>query len=168
MGYTTDFEGSWKLNKPLTDAHKAYLNKFSETRRQRRNSNLTARRDDPIRLAVNLPVGEEGCYFVGETGFCGQDHGPDVTDGNSPPSGQPGLWCKWIPTFDGLAIEWSGAEKFYDYVEWIEYLIAHFLKPWGYKLSGTVEWHGEEHSDIGKIVIRNNKVSVKRGRITYR
>ena len=167
MGYTTDFEGSFTLDKTLTEPHKAYLNQFSETRRMARNSDKTARREDPLRVAVGLGVGAYGEYFVGETGVCGQDHGPDVIDANKPPRTQPGLWCQWVPSDDGKGIEWNGAEKFYEYTEWIAYLIEHFLEPWGYKLNGEVEWSGEDHGDMGKIAIENNMVSSKNGRVTY-
>ena len=33
MGYTTTFDGEFKLDKPLIPAHKAYLMKFAKTRR---------------------------------------------------------------------------------------------------------------------------------------
>jgi hypothetical protein len=73
---------------------------------------------------------------------------------------QPGLWCQWVPSHDGSFIEWDGGEKFYAYLPWIEYLIDHFIGPWGYKLNGTVEWSGEESSDIGRIRIDNNVVKI--------
>lgn len=158
MGYSTDFTGEFNLDKPLTEAHAAYLRKFSETRRMARHADATMVRADPLRKAVGLPVGDEGGYFVGENGFAGQDDGPDVVKHNDPPVGQPDLWCKWEPNEDGTAIIWSEAEKFYRYIEWIEYLIAHFLKPWGYTLNGNVEWQGEEMTDRGVIFVRNNIV----------
>jgi len=174
MGYTTNFTGEWKLNKPLTPEHKAYLQKFSNTRRVKRDPALTAKRDDPIRAAVGLPVGVEGGYFVGAGGEFGQEgfgfvFGDStvtkqatlgILDDNEPPEGQPGLWCKWEPNDDGTTIRWSGAEKFYEYTAWITYLLDHFLTPWGYILSGKVKWKGEDSSDKGYICISNNKVFV--------
>lgn len=80
---------------------------------------------------------------------------------------QPGLWCQWIPNGDGTAIVWDEGEKFYEYVEWIEYLIHHFLAPWGYELDGSVTWQGEETDDKGIIVITSNVVSVGIGRVVY-
>jgi hypothetical protein len=71
MGYSTDFEGRFELDKPLTAAHATYLKKFNATRRIKRNASLTQNRPDPLRLAVGLPVGEEGGYFVGGGGFMG-------------------------------------------------------------------------------------------------
>lgn len=47
-----------------------------------------------------------------------------------------------------------------NYVEWLEYLIQHFIAPWGYKLNGAVVWHGEDSDDIGRIVVTDNVVRV--------
>lgn len=80
---------------------------------------------------------------------------------------QPGLWCQWVPNASGTAIVWDEGEKFYDYIEWIEYLITHFLAPWGYKLNGEVSWEGEESGDLGIIEITDNVVRVGRAKITY-
>lgn len=166
MGYSTDFEGKFE---PLTAEHAAYLNKFSDTRRMKRNASKTRLRPDPIRLAAGIKdVGPEGAYFVGETGYAGQDRADDISDYNGTPAGQPCLWCQWVPTSDNMGIEWNGAEKFYDYVDWLNYLIEHFLGPWGYVLNGEVRWFGEDRSDMGKIVVKNNVVSTKAARVSYR
>lgn len=169
MGYTTSFDGEFAIDKPLAPEHREYLKAFSHTRRMKRKAELTAKRDDPAREAAGLAVGDEGGYFVGAGGMCGQEsHGtPDIDDYNEPPKGQPGLWCQWEPNEDGTAIFWDGGEKFYYYVEWITYLIDHFLAPWGYVLNGTVEWSGEEQGDVGKIIVVDNEVTEKVGRITY-
>lgn len=164
MGYTTDFEGRFDLDFTLTQEHADYLRAFARTRRMRRNPSRTAIRPDTTRTAVGLPLGQEAGYFVGETGWAGQDHGADIVDYNAPPEGQPGLWCQWVPTDDLAGIEWNGAEKFYDYVEWLEYIIEHFLAPWGYVLNGSVTWSGEEHEDIGKIRVADNAVTVSKPR----
>lgn len=96
--------------------------------------------------------------------WAGQRRDASVIDGNEPPAGQPGLWCQWVPSDSRASIEWNGGEKFYDYVEWLEYLIAHFLQPWGYTLNGEVEWQGEDSADFGKIVVTNNAVQTKKWR----
>lgn len=153
MGYTTDFNGEFKLNKPLDKKTLDFLNKFNRTRRMRRN--------------VDAKYGVEGEFYVDGTGFAGQDRDATVIDGNAPPSTQPGLWCQWVPNEDGTAIQWDGGEKFYDYVAWLDYLITKILKPAGYKLTGEVTWQGEDSNDIGKIVVKNNKVRVLTGRVVY-
>lgn len=71
----------------------------------------------------------------------------------------PGIWCQWVPTDDGLGIEWDGNEKFYDYVEWLEYIIKHFLNPKDYLLNGAVRYQGEEIGDVGRIEVKDNKVT---------
>jgi len=162
MGYTTDFEGSFNLDKPLTEAHKAYLQKFSETRRMKRDGNKASELPDPVREAANLPVGYQGCYFVGGSGFMGQGKDNSILDFNRAPDSQPGLWCQWIPNNDGTAIIWNGGEKFYEYVEWLEFIISHFLKPWGYTINGTVSWRGEDFSDVGDIIVKRNEITLKR------
>lgn len=152
MGYTTEFRGVFKLDKQLTDKHAEYLRQFSETRRMGRKESA-ASLPDPIREAVGLPYGEEGEFYVG-----GDENRAYITDYNDPPASQPGLWCNWVPTEDNFGIEWDGTEKFYNYVEWIEYIIEKFLKPWGYALNGVVRWRGEDFDDNGKIVVTDNNV----------
>lgn len=111
---------------------------------------------------MGLPLGQNAEYFVGGIGHFGQDHDASIVDRTSPPGSQPGLMCQWIPTRDGRAIKWDGIEKFYEYVEWIKYLITHFLKPWNYTLNGTVHWQGEDPTDEGIIEVQNNNVRVGR------
>ncbi|MDF1699611.1 MAG: hypothetical protein P1V36_00435 [Planctomycetota bacterium] len=177
MGYTTDFEGSFKLDRPLDPAHAQYLLKFGM---MRRNAVKAAALPDPIREAAGLPIGREGCYFVGAGGDFGQGDDDSITNYNYAPEGQPGLRCQWVPDTGEMRhwregpdltacdrIQWDGNEKFYCYVEWLEYIIAHFLKPWGYVLNGEVEFQGEDRSDMGLIDVTDNTVSVKCAVITY-
>jgi hypothetical protein len=145
----------------LTPEHAAYLKKFAETRRMKRDARKVQSLPDPIREAVGLPLGKEGGYFVGAQGFMGQDADDSVLNYNTPPAGQPGLWCQWEPNEDGTAIVWNQAEKFYDYIRWLEYLIKHFLAPWGYVLDGEVEWQGEEDEDRGTIQVVQNEVKIR-------
>lgn len=130
MGYTTEFNGAFELDKPLSSKQLDYLRAFSCTRHMTRNVDKTTLREDPVRVAVGLPVGISGGYFVGDISCPNNVAVSDVVSYNNPPAGQPGLWCHWIPDDIGESIVWNGAEKFYDYVEWLNYLIDHFLKPW--------------------------------------
>ena len=167
MGYTTDFNGEFNLNKPLTSAQKNYLETFSYTRRMKRDEVIAAKLEDPVRTSVGLPIGQDGAFFVNGRGFGGQDEDESVTNGNCPPEGQPGLWCQWVPNSDGTAIIWDGGEKFYNYVEWLEYLIENFLNPWGYVVNGEMHWYGEDRDDMGIIVVENNVVKTKTARLVY-
>ena len=156
MGYTTTFEGYFQLDKRLFDTEALYLLAFSGTRRMKRNADLLVAIPDPARNAVGLPLGEDGGYFVNQKGEPRSDE--SIVEYNRPPAGQPGLWCQWIPTANGGGIEWDGQEKFYKYVEWLQYLINHFLQPWGYELSGEVMWQGETASDRGQIIVEANTI----------
>jgi len=183
MGYTTDFTGQFNLDKPLTLEQTEYLIKFCRTRHMKRDAVKTNKRPDPLRKAVGLPIGNEGGYFVNEGGDFGQSQGSDVLDGNKAPSGQPGLWCQWIPgDQDGLPyhegsdegedegatyIVWDGREKFYEYVAWLKYIIENFLIPWGHNLNGEVDWEGEDFDDLGKIIVKDNIVTTKKAKIVY-
>lgn len=153
MGYTTDFDGGFNITPILSDKDKEFLIKLAETRRMIRN--------------VGSEYGVEGEFYVDGTGFAGQDRDDTIVDYNMPPSTQPGLWCQWIPTDDGSELVWDGGEKFYNYVEWLQYLIDKILAPRGYSLNGECEWFGEDSGDFGKIVVENNIVRVKIGRRVY-
>lgn len=172
MGYTTDFEGRISVYPPLNVFEITYLNKFCDTRRMRT---------------------EHGPYWVDQPGFAGQDKTPEVIDYNSPPEGQPGLWCHWIPTQDGRYIEWDGGEKFYDSLEWMEYIIEHFLKPgaivstmtnrcptcgrsdesqfdeftFDHVLNGMIEAQGEDPDDKWRLYVNDNIVSRKDAKIVW-
>jgi hypothetical protein len=167
MGYTTDFTGTFTLDRPLEPEHHAYLKAFNETRRMERNSEKAAQLPDPRRIAANLPIGTDGEFFVGGVGFMGQDNDQSIVDYNHPPRTQPGLWCQWVPSDDGTEIQWDQGEKFYGYVEWLGYLVDNFLTPWGYKLNGTVEWQGEDNVDFGQIVVVDSCAKVRKGHRAY-
>ncbi len=154
MGYTTDFSGSFKLDNKLdADTHKL-LNGLASTRR-------VARRIEGY--------GIDGEFYIEGEGLARRESEiEDIIDNNRPPRTQPSLWCQWVPTSDGMEIEWDGGEKFYEYVEWIEYLINSVLKPRGYVLNGEIDWYGEDRSDMGKIVVTNNSVAIKRALVSYR
>lgn len=149
MGYTTEFNGQIEIVPPLNAEEIAYLNKFNQSRRMLRT---------------------EGPYYAEPGTTHGQYYNnPSVLDHNCPPQGQPGLWCQWVPTNDGTAIEWDGGEKFYDSAKWMKYLIEHFigsdpkakdalpfLQP--HILNGTIKAQGEDSEDRWDLVVRDNKV----------
>lgn len=167
MGYSTSFYGSFDITPALNEAQVAYLLAFNETRRMSRDPAIAATLPDPKREAVGLPIGPQGAYFVGGRGDFGQDNDESVLNNNREPSGQPGLWCQWVPTADGSGLEWDGNEKFYDYEEWLGYIVTHFLKPWGCTLNGCVEWEGEEEEDTGAIGVINNVIRVYTERLEF-
>jgi hypothetical protein len=136
--------------------------------------------------------GNDGEYFAYDGDkHSGQTHDKSIIDYNTPPGQvpygckefndtyaenirreeegtcQPGLWCQWIISEDGTELMWDEGEKFYNYAEWLKYLIDHFFSKWSILLNGEIYWDGEDSDDLGKIVVTNNEVVVKVGHITY-
>lgn len=166
MGYTTDFKGSFKFSKKLTKEQKDYLTLLSDTRRMKRNERSCENHYDPVRLAVGLPVGEEGEYTLFATGFKGQDSDKTVLNYNHPPKNQPSLWLQWVPNEDGTKLEWNRGEKFYSYVEWLKYISINILKKWNnIYLTGTVFYSGENLADRGKIKCYKDRIEVYKNKI---
>jgi len=107
----------------------------------------------------------EGPYFVDS----------NSQNSNSPADGQPGLWCQWIPTPNG--IEWDGGEKFYGAADWMKYLIEQFIgsRPKargqryvpelpGHVCNGVIEARGEEGDDHWLLIVENNVVKIAQAR----
>lgn len=159
MGYTTNFEGKFKIDPPLNEEQTAYLQQFCDTRRMKRKAELTEKLIDIYRTKIDLPIGVDGEFYVG-----GDEESKDILNYNTPPSNQPGLWCDWTPTDNGDFLEWSGAEKFYYYVPWLQYLIDNFFSPWGNILNGKVKFQGEDRKDKGLIVVKNNVIIKPKGK----
>lgn len=151
MGYTTDFQGSFKFDKPLDAETLKLMNGLASTRRMGRKG-------------LGKEFGIEGEFYIDGK----EDHEENIISFNSPPRTQPGLWCQWVPNDEGTVLTWDGNEKFYAYVEWLEYLISKILEPRGYKLNGEVTWEGQDSADQGKIICKNNKVTTKIGHIVYK
>lgn len=73
-------------------------------------------------------------------------------------AGAPDTWLDWTPTDDGSGLHWGGGEKFYDYAEWLQWLIDSRLTPWGHTVTGAVRWQGESWKDLGVLSVENGKV----------
>ena len=110
MGYTTDFEGKFDLDKLPTAE---------------------------VIVQLRALEGEDGREM-------------DVN--------APDAYCQWELTKDCLHIQWDGGEKFYKYVEWLQYIIDAILKPAGINLTGCVSYSGEETDDNGVLVIEDGTV----------
>lgn len=174
MGYTTEFEGSFEFEEPLTDKMIQYINRFSTTRRIKRNvEKIKETYSDWKKLSFNGDLGEDGEYFVGDSDWAldrfsrDVSSDPSIIDYNEPPAKQPGLWCQWVVSLDGKYLEWDDNEKFYDYIEWLDYLITHFFTPNNIFMNGSVIWRGENFEDIGKITVEHNKITVTKGKLTF-
>ena len=159
MGYDTFFKGAFFFNKEVAPELVKYINLFSQTRRMKRDNKKIMDVCHNWRMySFNGELGQEGEYFVGGTGVYGQDADDSVVNYNTPPITQPSLWCHWI--IKGNKLVWNGAEKFYNYIEWLQYLIDNFFIPSGYILNGQVEWQGEDEDDFGIISVEDNEVTI--------
>lgn len=166
MGYSTEFSGAITIEPKIKTEHFAYLTAFSTIRHMKRKESYVEVLKDDLRIAVGLPVGDEGQYYVGShtDGQYGQGHDDSVIDHNNPADGVPGLWCQWEIDIESNTLQWDGGEKFYNYTEWLKYLIDNFFAPWGYTLNGSIEWAGD---DIGVIEVVDNIVTPKGGKKVY-
>jgi hypothetical protein len=166
MGYRTDFSGTLTLSKELTKEQLTFVNSLSETRRMSRDNTKLLELykgehgyPNADKTNANEVYGLNGEYFVGGTGDGGQDYDDSIIDYNTPSESQPGLWCNWM--VEGTELEWDGGEKFYYYVEWLNYLVHHCFNPWGVKLNGKIMFRGEEMIDVGVIRVVNNNIEVE-------
>lgn len=163
MGYTTYFNGNFEIKErnsgnPINEELKIYINRFSLTRRMTRDNNkIKEVYPNWEELCFHGNLGTNGEYFIGERGFT--DESVINYNGSSP---QPGLWCQWIINNKGELV-WDSGEKFYNYVEWLEYLIKNFFEPEGYILNGEVTFEGEDDDDFGVIVCKDNHVNINYG-----
>ena len=83
MGYTTDFDGALEFNKPVEDWLVEYVNKFSATRRMKRdNEKIKELFPNWEQMCFMGNLGVDGEYFIGGLGFMGQDF--DVSVINCP------------------------------------------------------------------------------------
>lgn len=180
MGYTTTFRGRFTLNRCLKPEHKAYLRRFSEIRHEILREEMLKDYPDPLREIVGLPIGKDGMYFTGwidpenekedalteglsdslrpfikqgfERAFV-QNYGrPDPK-----PMWPPSYYCQWVPDHSSRGIEWNQGEKFSGYIQWLRFLMDHFLLPWGYALAGEVSYEGEQ-GEHGRIIVKENEI----------
>lgn len=158
MGYTTEFRGKFKTDKPVDEDTYNLINGLATTRRMKRNPEELAKRIGKTTEDVIKLYGKECQLWVNDKENFGSNKTPDVVDYNNPPNDQPGLWCQWEMRDDHQTIVWDEGEKFYNYVEWIRYIITNILKPKGYILNGEIDWRGEDFYDQGTIIVENNEV----------
>jgi hypothetical protein len=173
------FKGKDGLPSTITPEQQALLDELSKS-----GMSVTVKSITETRTAEEI-YGKEGEFYVGDNEFA-------VIDSNTPPGQvpwsdknfdglaryeendrrineklcQPSLWCQWILDYDGSLV-WDGNEKFYHYIDWLEYMITNFFNPWGIMLNGEIQWEGESSDDIGKIVVKDNVVTVKKGTIVF-
>lgn len=156
MGHT-ELVGSFEISPCLRPEHYAFLIAFSKMRHVQRDLEKANQASDPIREAAKLPIGVGAAWFVGIE----KDGDDSIVNNNIRAQGVPSLYCHWAPANNGRTLQWNGGEKFLRYISWLNYLIKHFLHPWGYVLNGTCRWQGEDQNDTGTIGITNNVLDVR-------
>lgn len=159
MGYTTEFWGEIKFNKPIASELKKYINKFGDIRHVKRDiTKIKKVYPNWKELCYHEELGQEGQFFIG--GGDGHWNDASIVDFNEPPVLIPSLYCQWALN-ENDELVWNGSEKFYSYTKWLAYLLYYFFEPNGYFGKGEIEYRGEDWvSDWGTIYVANNTVSV--------
>ena len=77
----------------------------------------------------------------------------------------PSIWLKWnIYEEEGdHYLEWTGAEKFYGYYDWLEVIVEKFLEPKKIYLQGKITYSGEDTVDAGLITAHTQTTQQKSG-----
>jgi hypothetical protein len=83
---------------------------------------------------------------------------PEEIDGD-----HPGSYFQWVPTESLDGIVWDGNEKFYNYTEWMQWLVL-WLGARGVNASGELYWSGEEVGDTGVLTVSGASVTASEGR----
>jgi len=159
MGYTTNFEGEFTFNKQVDKELEKYVNNFARTRHMLYNTEWI-KKELPFWRAFTFDgnLGKNGCLIADENHVFdvwpneNEKWVKDVNDSGDCPS----LWANW--KIENNTLVWNGAEKFYSYVEWLEFYITNFFEPNDLKLSGVVYFYGEDREDCGSIIIDENFV----------
>jgi len=81
--------------------------------------------------------------------------------------GMPDGYCQWTVPDGKSVLKWDGNEKFYDSVEWMRYLIEAFIKPAGLVANGEIDASGEDSGDVWKLVVVDNVVTKRHGRVVF-
>ena len=135
-GDCTELEGYFKVNKPLDEETQFIIRGLRHGMSHRRDSQ---------QLANHLGISLEVCFK--NYGVDGQLYMEDNDIAVMPRQrheeeripNQPSTRFSWKYFPEEQAIRWDRSEKFYCYVEWIQYLIDYVLAPRGYVLNGHVE-----------------------------
>jgi len=80
------------------------------------------------------------------------DHAKKITGVNA--------YFQWVPAETLEHIVWDGNEKFYKYVEQLQWL-CNWLKDRGIAANGSLYWQGEETGDNGTLIVADNAVTRK-------
>jgi hypothetical protein len=142
MGYSTDFDGQFRITPPLPTDLIDQLNEFCATRHEKPSKpEPEPWESDPNNL--NRP-------------YRGKLADPRI-----------GIWCDWAfrTEADATVMEWNGNEKSYHQAEWGQHLISLF--PEGHTVTGTINAQGEDANDIWRMVAKDRTITVQEPTITW-
>ncbi len=78
---------------------------------------------------------------------------------NNPSLEKPGTECRWhiINEENNFYLKWNGNKVFYDYIEWLEYIVKIFFQK-QINANGIIIVIGEDFGDGYYIIIENNNI----------
>jgi hypothetical protein len=175
MGYNTKFKGSLKLSKTLTKEQQKWFNDWTTIRKKHYDSNKLMEHYKGVG-SLDGDYGENGEFFgyipnelrdgdnVWKSDYSQWVNGssdlmfPIEGKNNDSPSNQPSLWNNWMIVGDELF--YNDGDKFYGYIEWLEYIRTKILSKWGITFEDgyKIKWRGEDKGDRGSIVYENGEL----------
>ncbi len=177
MRIGTVVSGYLRVEPPLNRQEVAYLQAFNATRRVLRQRGPYAVHDDRSGQESLQPRAPKNA-------------GADIIDMNSPAEGQPGLWCPWTVSDDGLFVQWD--EQAVDgtvLAPWLAYLLGHFLIgealrdhdvrragesnrfasfSFDHEVFGVTEMRGEEPDDRWALSVHGRELVMHQAVFAYR
>lgn len=169
--------GVIKLSRALTDDEFYYLAAFAMNKRMRRHRAMLnfmitdGTLEDPFRNEVRLPLGMDGCWFVGNRGATFDEWDASVFNKEQPPRGMPGCWCSWMPQQDNRNNLVLSGKKEHHAIRWASILVTKLLAPqWNINATGiitstTAQQDGKIRTDIaiisgGSVITSHEKANV--------
>ena len=73
-------------------------------------------------------------------------------------SGYPGFYCQWVFNRETCTIEWDGGEKFYEYIQWLQFVFEK-CDELNLSANGKISWQGDNYQDQGEIIVEKNLIT---------
>ena len=98
--------------------------------------------------------------IAGEEATIAESNLAAITD-PAPPKG----YMQWVPDESLQRIVWDQNEKFYDYEQWLKWIVA-ALASWGIEAAGSFKWQGDSVGDIGELLVIDGNVTSNTGAVS--
>lgn len=164
--------GVLTLSRPLTDDEYYYLAALALNKRMKRKRPLVQMMidkqalEDPFRNEVGLPLGMDGCFFVGNRGEAFDEFDTSVINKEAPPRGCPGSWVSWVPSVENRSKLVLSGKKEQHAGRWAKFLVEKlFSKHWGITASGVVTYSQVDGKGLinTQLTIINGKTVITTG-----